>query len=708
MTVSPQHGRLSADQCRQLGSWLAEFERSWDEKRLGARLRDLPPPGDPLRLALLLELVRIDLRRRWQLGQKAALESYLKACPELGTPQTAPAVLIAAEYQARLESGAPPDRADFARRFPTRMAELQQILDLAGASNPTAVPADLVNTKSESGTCPPFRPEAPALPEQFGRYRILRPLGKGGMGTVYLAQDGQLDRRVALKVPHFAPGDGPEVKERFFREAKSAATIEHPNICPVYDVGTLAGIHYLAMAYIEGRSLAEAIRGGKPVPERQAAALVRKLALALAEAHQRGIVHRDLKPSNVMINQRGEPVIMDFGLARRLNQEESRLTQQGDILGTPAYMSPEQIRGDPEALGPGCDVYGLGVILYELLAGQVPFRGSLTSVIARILTEQPRPLSELRPGIGPGLEAVCARALAKDPADRYGSMRQFAAALYDVLHGEEPTKQLPAPAPEPIPEVEEVPASGPRRSSRTTHPDTEEMPEEVKPAAPRRRPQRRRPESDRQSGTPAWVWGCVGAAAVSLLVVLFLVVFVLHRGSTAPEGAAGPARPAAGQPASRAEERPGDWQRFAPPESPCSVLMPGTPKYERQITKTVQGDVATDTYSLQCGGQQFALSYMDLAGVVPQGKQIEAALNGARNGLLQNLAGAKLVGEMNLSLDGYPGREWELETANGVDLLKVRGFLVKQRLYILMGETLRARAAASDLEKFLTSLQLTP
>jgi serine/threonine protein kinase len=706
MTVSPQqHGRLSAEQSRLLGTSLTEFERSWDEKRLGAKLRELPPAGDPLRLPLLLGLVRIDLRRRWQLGHKVTVESYLKACPELGTPQTVPVALIEAEYQARLECGAPSDRAELARRFPTRTAELQQLFDCPTASipSPTGSPADLGNTQGGSGTCPRIAPDGDApLPEQFGRYRIHKPLGQGGMGTVYLAQDTQLDRRVALKVPRFTAGDGPHVKERFFREARAAATIEHPNICPVYDVGEIAGTHYLAMAYIEGRSLADLLRGGKPMAERQAAALVRKLALALAEAHHRGIVHRDLKPSNIMINQRGEPVIMDFGLARQLNQEESRLTQQGAILGTPAYMSPEQVEGDVDALGPGCDIYSLGVILYELLAGQVPFQGSMTSVLAKVLTAQPRPLQELRAGLNPVLEAVCAKAMAKDPADRYGSMRQFAAALFDVLHGEETTKQLPPPAPEADAEAEEAKETLPQDEGPSKEEET-----------PRRgkRSRKRRTTAGKRSGTPAWLWAVAGAAvAVGLLVVVLLVLSALRRGHPAPDAVAAapepPPQPAA-QPAPRPAEKSSEWQLFYPPGGRCSVLMPGLPKYDRQVAKTADGDLITYTHNLQYGDQHFRVSYTDLPGFVLQGEQAETALNSGRDGLLKARPTAKLLRESNISVEGFAGREWQMETAKGGTLLTVRSFIVRQRMYFLSAET-PPGAPAGDREKFLTSFQLLP
>jgi serine/threonine protein kinase len=195
------------------------------------------------------------------------------------------------------------------------------------------------------------------------------------MGAVYLAHDTQLDRQVAIKIPHFDRGDGPEVLERFYRESRAAATLDHPNICPVHDVGEIDGVHYLVMAYIEGKPLSDFVRRDKPIPPRQVATIVRKLALALHEAHSHGVVHRDLKPANIMTNKRRELVIMDFGLARLTNkssQSESRLTQSGIVMGTPSYMSPEQVMGDRNAMGPPCDIYSMGVIMNELLTGRLP------------------------------------------------------------------------------------------------------------------------------------------------------------------------------------------------------------------------------------------------------------------------------------------------------------------------------------------------
>ena len=169
------------------------------------------------------------------------------------------------------------------------------------------------------------------------------------------------------------------------------------------------------MAYIEGKSLAASIGDGG-LPQRQVAALVGKLALALQEAHAQGVVHRDLKPANVMIKetgQRREPVIVDFGLARQENAQELRVTKTGQAMGTPAYMAPEQIRGDLKEIGPACDIYALGVILYELLTGRLPFNGSGLAVVGQILTQEPLPPSTHRPDLDPRLEAICLKAMAK-------------------------------------------------------------------------------------------------------------------------------------------------------------------------------------------------------------------------------------------------------------------------------------------------------
>ncbi len=325
---------LSPEACRQLESWFEEFERSWGEGRLTARAAELPPPGHPLRAPALAGLVRLDLRKQWERGRRQTVESYLKTYPELGTPETVTTDLVLEEYQQRAKLGLTQDLPHFAMRFPRQFAELER---LAYQRQTT------MQTESRTGGLGRSPAGAPAegagrplrsLPSSFGRYHILKRLGEGGMGAVYLAHDTQLDRQVALKVPHFAP-DGGEVLKRFYREARAAATFDHPNLCTVYDVGAIDGVHYLTMAYVEGQTFAALLGEDKVLSARDVVVVVRKLALALEVAHRKGVIHRDLKPSNVIMKEGREPVVMDFGLARRSSTHDPRLTRTGAVLGTP-------------------------------------------------------------------------------------------------------------------------------------------------------------------------------------------------------------------------------------------------------------------------------------------------------------------------------------------------------------------------------------
>ena len=265
--------------------------------------------------------------------------------------------------------------------------------------------------------------------QDFGDYELLSEIARGGMGIVYRARQRSLQRTVALKMILEGRLASEQVVQRFHQEARSAAGLDHPNIVPIYEVGECLGRHYFTMALVDGASLAATVRErGLPSAE-DAATLVASVAEAVAYAHAQGILHRDLKPDNVLIDRSGRPRVTDFGLARSLTSD-SGLTASGQILGTPTYMAPEQATGDSRQLGPATDVYALGGILYFLLTGRPPFAGSHTmEVLYRVLHEPPQPPRAVNPRVPAELEAVCLKCLQKDPADRYSSATEVAAAL---------------------------------------------------------------------------------------------------------------------------------------------------------------------------------------------------------------------------------------------------------------------------------------
>ena len=277
-------------------------------------------------------------------------------------------------------------------------------------------------------------PDPKALPVQFGRYRIERELGRGGMGAVYLAHDQQLDRKVALKVPIFKDDDS-EAVERFYREARAMATMQHANLCPVYDVGQFERWHFLTMAYIDGQSLSQYVKASGALVPMEALALLKKVALAVQIAHESGIVHRDLKPANIMLTKAHEPIIMDFGLARRQKIGEVELTQAGAVLGSPAYMAPEQVEARHQEIGPATDVYAMGIILYESVTGRRPFEGSPASIFGQVVSREPDPPSNWRPELSPEIDAICLKAISKSPSQRHASAAAFADDLSRLMDG---------------------------------------------------------------------------------------------------------------------------------------------------------------------------------------------------------------------------------------------------------------------------------
>jgi eukaryotic-like serine/threonine-protein kinase len=264
-----------------------------------------------------------------------------------------------------------------------------------------------------------------------GRYRIVRKLGSGGMADVYLAEDEELGRRVAIKILNDRHANDEQFVERFRREAKNAAGLSHPNIVSIYDRGEAEGTYYIAMEYLDGRNLKELVVARGPLPIGDTIEFTRQVLGALRFAHRKGVVHRDIKPHNVMADADGRLKVTDFGIARA---GVSQMTEAGSIIGTAQYLSPEQARG--AAVDQRSDLYSVGIVLYEMLTGNVPFTGeSPVEIAMKHLSDTPKPPSLQRPEIPPDLDMVVLRALAKNPDDRFQTAEEMDAELERVAQG---------------------------------------------------------------------------------------------------------------------------------------------------------------------------------------------------------------------------------------------------------------------------------
>ncbi|MEU6510143.1 protein kinase [Streptomyces sp. NPDC046942] len=283
-----------------------------------------------------------------------------------------------------------------------------------------------------------------------GRYELVEKLGQGGMGTVHRGVDRQLRRTVAVKLLSSQLAHDPQSRARFRREAHAAAALNHPAVATIHDVGEEPHPDgpqpYLVMEYVQGATLAEALRGG-PLPVAEAIKAACAVLDALQHSHERGIVHRDIKPSNIMLTGPDTVKVLDFGIAKAFAETATRITGSGAAIGTPAYLSPEQING--AEIDHRADLYAMGCLLHELLTGRPPFRGeSPFAVMHQHLFAEPEPVSRLRPQIPPAVEAVILRALGKDPEERFADAGQMRAALTDALtQADMPTAQVTTPGP---------------------------------------------------------------------------------------------------------------------------------------------------------------------------------------------------------------------------------------------------------------------
>jgi serine/threonine-protein kinase len=368
------------------------------------------------------------------------VETYLKRFPALDTPEIV-ARLVQQEWLVRREHGDRPTVDEFRERFPQLAAGSSSLESLLGAD----APAETVAAQWQAH--PPHAAKTPAVgaatgwPRRFGNYELLGEIGRGGMGVVYRARQIAANRIVALKVlrRELLRSSLHETRssplDRFHHEVQAAARLQHDHIVTVYEAGEIEGEPFFSMRYVEGRSLSEILRTG-PIPNRRAAAYLAPVARAIAEAHRQGILHRDLKPQNILVDaQSDRPLVADFGLAKLVGASDD-LTEAGQIMGSPPYMSPEQAK-DSARVNAQTDVYALGATLYHVLTGRPPFQAATAvETLRQVVSDEPAPPRRLNPSIDRDLETICVKCLQKEPARRYESAQSLAEDLERYLRGE--------------------------------------------------------------------------------------------------------------------------------------------------------------------------------------------------------------------------------------------------------------------------------